>query len=105
MLQGSVDIVLLDVDLGEERALGFVEAARKQAFEGKILVVTAGVSRLEAGRLVERGCAGIILKQERPEVLLERIRAIHGCGAVCLGDFVRARAARGAGIPAFLRLL
>ena len=44
LLQGPVDMVLLDVDLGEERALAFVDAARKQNFEGRILVVTAGIS-------------------------------------------------------------
>ena len=72
----EVDVVLLDIDLGLQQGGAFLPLARDTGFKGKILVVTAGVSRLEAGRLVERGCAGIILKQERPEVLIERIRAI-----------------------------
>jgi len=74
----AVDVVLLDIDLGLQQGGAFLPLARDAGFKGKILVVTAGVSRLEAGRLVERGCAGIILKQERPEVLIERIRAITG---------------------------
>lgn len=79
VLKGSdVDVVLLDINLGLQQGGAFLPLARQAEFKGKILVVTAGVSRLEAGRLVERGCAGIILKQERPEVLIERIRAITG---------------------------
>jgi DNA-binding NarL/FixJ family response regulator len=74
----AVDVVLLDINLGLQQGGAFLPLARQAEFKGKILVVTAGVSRLEAGRLVERGCAGIILKQERPEVLIERIRAITG---------------------------
>jgi|GEM_PF-168136 len=72
----QVDVVLLDINLGLQQGGAFLPLAREAGFQGKILVVTAGVSKLEAGRLVERGCAGIILKQERPEVLIERIRAI-----------------------------
>jgi len=74
----AVDVVLLDINLGLQQGGAFLPLARQAEFKGKILVVTAGVSRLEAGRLVERGCAGIILKQERPEALIERIRAITG---------------------------
>jgi len=74
----AVDVVLLDINLGLQQGGAFLPLARDAGFKGKILVVTAGVSRLEAGRLVERGCAGIILKQERPEVLIERIREITG---------------------------
>src|SRR5215469_15451316 len=41
-------IVLLDVDLGGERALDFVTQVRKRGYEGKILIVTAGLSGQEA---------------------------------------------------------
>src|SRR5215467_14909794 len=40
--------VLLDVDLGKQRGLEFVEAARRSGFKGPILVLTAGVSGQEA---------------------------------------------------------
>ena len=75
-----VDIVLLDIDLGMEQGGAFLPLAKEQGFQGKVLVVTAGVSRLEAARLIERGCAGIILKQERPQLLIERIRAMTAAG-------------------------
>jgi len=68
--------VLLDINLGLQQGGAFLPLARDAGFKGKILVVTAGVSRLEAERLVERGCAGIVLKQEHPDVLIQRIREV-----------------------------
>ena len=76
LLQGSVDMVLLDVDLGEERALGFVEAARKSDFDGQILVVTAGISGTEAVRLLQAGVAGIFHKRHSGKTLCEAIRKL-----------------------------
>jgi DNA-binding NarL/FixJ family response regulator len=72
----TVDVVLLDINLGLQQGGAFLPLARDADFKGKILAVTAGVSKLEAGRLVERGCAGIVLKQEHPGVLIHRIREI-----------------------------
>jgi DNA-binding NarL/FixJ family response regulator len=71
-----VDLVLLDVDLGAQQGGAFLKLARAEGFEGKVLVVTAGVNDLEAARLLQRGCAGIFLKHERPPLLMERIRSI-----------------------------
>lgn len=76
LLQGTVDIVLLDVDLGEERALAFVETARKQHFEGRILVVTAGISGTEAVRLLQAGVSGIVHKRHSGKALCEAIRKV-----------------------------
>lgn len=76
LIQGSVDLVLLDVDLGEERALAFVEAARKNAFEGQILVLTAGISGTEAVRLLQAGVNGIVHKRHSGKLLCEAIRKV-----------------------------
>ncbi len=76
LIQFHVDMVLLDVDLGEERALGFVEAAVKANFEGKILVVTAGISGSEAVRLLQAGVAGIVHKRHSGRSLCEVIRKV-----------------------------
>ena len=72
----SVDLVLLDINLGSQQGGAFPQQARAAGYKGKILVVTAGVSKMEADRLMQRGCSGIVLKQERPELLIERIRAV-----------------------------
>jgi len=85
MLDGNVNMVLLDVDLGDERALGFVERARESAFEGQILVVTAGISSQEAVRLLQAGVAGIIHKRHSGRILCESIRKL-AAGESCLEE-------------------
>jgi DNA-binding NarL/FixJ family response regulator len=72
----SADVVLLDINLGLQQGGAFLNLAWEQGFKGKVLVVTAGVSKIEAARLMERGCSGIILKHERPQLLVERIRQV-----------------------------
>ena len=76
-------MVLLDVDLGPERALDFVTHAKKNGFEGQILVVTAGVSGQEAVQLVQAGVAGILHKQHSTEALCDAIRQV-AAGEVCI---------------------
>lgn len=84
MLPGSkANLVLLDVDLGSERALDFVKGARGNGYQGHILVVTAGMSDQEAIQLVQAGISGILHKQHSTDVLCSTIRRIAG-GEVCL---------------------
>lgn len=84
-LSRNVHMVLLDVDLGNERALKFVEEARKGLFEGQILVVTAGISGQEAVRLLQAGVSGILHKQHSSQILCESIRKL-AAGQSCLED-------------------
>jgi two-component system nitrate/nitrite response regulator NarL len=81
--KSGATMVLLDVDLGPERALDFVTLAKKKGFEGQILVVTAGVSGQEAVQLVQAGVAGILHKQHSTEKLSDAIRQV-AAGEVCL---------------------
>jgi len=71
-----VDVVLLDINLGSQQGGAFLNLARAGGYQGNILVVTAGVSKFEATRLMQRGCCGIFLKHERPQLLIESIRGI-----------------------------
>lgn len=79
----EVDIVLLDVDLGTERGLDFVTAAKRAGFQGRFLIVTAGISDHESVQLIEAGVAGILHKQNSTEVLGNTIRKVAS-GEVCL---------------------
>jgi two-component system nitrate/nitrite response regulator NarL len=72
------NLVLLDVDLGAERALDFVRGARGAGFEGQILIVTAGMSDQEAVQLVQAGVSGIVHKHHSTDVLCGAIRQIAG---------------------------
>jgi len=81
--RSGASMVLLDVDLGPERALDFVTQAKKGGFEGQILVVTAGISGQEAVQLVQAGVAGILHKQHSTEALCNAIRQV-AAGEVCI---------------------
>jgi two-component system nitrate/nitrite response regulator NarL len=76
LAQRTYDIVLLDHDLGAERASQFLPAARQMGFEGRVLVVTAWVSDTEARRLLRQGVGGIFLKQGQLSELMEGIRTV-----------------------------
>lgn len=77
-LLAGIGMVLLDVDLGSERALDFVESARRQGYTGHILVLTAGISGLEAVQLIRAGVSGIMHKHHSGQVLCETIRKVAG---------------------------
>lgn len=70
------DLVLLDHDLGNERASQFLPAAREAGFGGRVLIVTAWVSDTEARRLLRQGVAGIFLKESALNELAASIRAV-----------------------------
>ena len=78
-----MDVVLLDHDLGVERASQFLPVARQRGFTGRVLIVTAWVSDTEAKRLLRQGVAGIFVKDNPLGALAESIRLIQG-GAVWL---------------------
>ena len=80
LAQRPVDLVLLDHDLGGERASQFLPMARQAGFEGRVLVVTACVSETEARRLLQQGVSGIFLKEAPLEELLESIRTVMSGG-------------------------
>jgi two-component system nitrate/nitrite response regulator NarL len=94
----DADVVLLDVDLGTERAIDFVRGARQKGSGGRILVVTAGVSDQEAVQLVQAGVAGILHKQHSTEVLCAKIREV-AAGEVCLEPAYLAPLFRSVGRP------
>jgi two-component system nitrate/nitrite response regulator NarL len=81
------DLVLLDHDLGSERASQFLPAARQLGFEGKVLVVTAWVSDNEARRLARQGASGIFLKHAPLRDLVEAIRTVSAGGRWFHGAF------------------
>ncbi len=81
--KSGATMVLLDVDLGPERALDFVTNAKKNGFDGQILVVTAGISGPQAVQLVQAGVAGILHKQHSTEKLCDAIRQV-AAGEVCI---------------------
>jgi len=69
-----VDIVLLDFDLGNEKGSSFLAKACAAGFQGKTLLLTAGVNELEAADLIRQGISGVVLKHSPPAELSESIQ-------------------------------
>lgn len=76
--RGGVDIVLLDIDLGERRGSELLVRAKEAGYGGRFLVVTAGVGADEGSQLLRMGANGIFLKQSPPKELAKSVRAVVG---------------------------
>jgi two-component system nitrate/nitrite response regulator NarL len=70
----DVDIVLLDLDLGQERGSDFLEGLRVERLKVKILLVTAGVDESEVPTLIRKGISGVFMKHGSPALLIQGIR-------------------------------
>jgi two-component system, NarL family, nitrate/nitrite response regulator NarL len=85
----EIDIVLLDVDLGEDRGTDFLETLHARRFPGKVLLVTAGVNESEVPNLIRKGISGIFLKHGSPSLLVQGIRETMEGKALFEQDLLR----------------
>jgi two-component system, NarL family, nitrate/nitrite response regulator NarL len=76
MQRQSIDLVLLDFDLGGRDGREFLRLARDQEFEGKVLVVTAGVDSIAVSELVRSGISGVFRKHDSAALLAQGIREV-----------------------------
>lgn len=70
----DIDLVLLDFDLGDEPGNQFLASARESGYEGKVLIVTAGMTAAESSAVLKLGALGIVLKQSSLDTLSNAIR-------------------------------
>jgi DNA-binding NarL/FixJ family response regulator len=76
--QGTVDVVLLDFDLGHDHGSRFIADSRGAGHTLKILMVTAGMSAIESSTALRLGASGIFLKHGSPGALAQAIRLVAG---------------------------
>jgi len=72
----AIDLVLLDFDLGERDGREFLRLAKEQGFNGKVLLVTAGVDAPSISELIRAGISGIFHKHDSAELLAQGIRDV-----------------------------
>jgi DNA-binding NarL/FixJ family response regulator len=72
----EVDLILLDYDLYGRPGSELFYYLNELAFDGKVLVVTAGVSDPVRRDLFEEGIAGILHKHDPPSMLAGAIRDV-----------------------------
>jgi DNA-binding NarL/FixJ family response regulator len=68
--------VLLDFDLGGHDGKEFLRLARKQGFNGKVLLVTAGVDSESVSDLIRSGISGVFRKHDSAALLAQGIRDV-----------------------------
>lgn len=76
LANGGFDLILLDYELGDRRGNEVVAAAQERGYQGKILIVTVGLTRAEVRQMLNHGVNGIFLKNNSPEQLVEAIKAV-----------------------------
>jgi two-component system nitrate/nitrite response regulator NarL len=84
----AATMIILDVDLGGDRAIDFVVEAKRRGFTGQVLVVTAGVSGQEAVQLVQSGVSGILHKHHSSDVLLNAVQQVAAGGVFLEKDYL-----------------
>jgi two-component system, NarL family, nitrate/nitrite response regulator NarL len=73
--RSAYDLVLLDFDLGNETGTTVIGQLRQAGYDGRIVILSAGVSDYAAATLAAAGVCGIVRKTHSIDVLVERIQA------------------------------
>jgi DNA-binding NarL/FixJ family response regulator len=70
------DLLLVDIQLGKESALDFLEELMAVC-ESRSILVTGTSNEEDIQRAIQAGVTGVVFKDEDPEVLLRAIRKVH----------------------------
>jgi len=82
ILKGSsIDIVLSDLNLRQERGEDLISAARRAGYQGRFLMVAGAADARELSAAIKLGASGIFLKSEALDRLVQAIRLVAS-GAV-----------------------
>lgn len=98
------DIILLDLDLGDESGLGVLRKLLAAASDARVILVTGLRSPDEHQRAVQLGAMGLVRKEQAADVLLQAIEKVYAgevwlepsLVARALGDMSRRRSAESA---------
>jgi DNA-binding NarL/FixJ family response regulator len=95
------DVILLDLDLGQENGLDFISDLLERFRPVRILVLTASTDTRTHLQAVHAGASGVVVKEQAPEMLLKAIESVSAGEAwlgsalmsAVLGEFSKAREA------------
>lgn len=77
LLKGDVDVLMLDYDLKGHSPVEFVLTLKASGFQGKILLVTAGLPDRDALELIRLGVSGIFHKQHATDDLIRSVWEVY----------------------------
>lgn len=72
----KIDLVMLDYDLGEQPGTQLLPEARRSGFDGRVLMVTGGMSNSSILHVLDKGASGIFLKNSPLAELIQAIRRV-----------------------------
>ena len=96
--KSTVDIVLLDYDLGNELAFTFFDRLREISLKVPVLIVSAGINQLAVRRLLAMGAAGIVWKTSAVKDLADCVHEVLRGATWKDGECLR-RALQGTPMP------
>jgi DNA-binding NarL/FixJ family response regulator len=76
MRKDKIDLIMLDYDLGEQPGIQLLSEARKNGFDGRVLMVTGGMSDSTVLHALDNGASGIFLKNSPLTELIQAIRRV-----------------------------
>jgi two-component system, NarL family, nitrate/nitrite response regulator NarL len=76
----TVDVVLLDFDVGAEHGNDFISAARQAGYQGRFLIVAGSADVRSSAIALKLGASGVFLKSEAPDRLVQAIRLVGDGG-------------------------
>ena len=71
-----VDLILLELKIGTEGSDEFIGAARRAGYQGRFLLVTAGIDPARSAAALKLGASGIFLKCTSSTRLVQAIRLV-----------------------------
>ena len=71
------DVIVLDLRMPEGGGLALLDAIKSERLDAKTVVLTAAISDDEVAQALQKGVAGLVLKESAPEQLLECVRRVH----------------------------
>src|SRR6185436_6637547 len=71
------DIILLDLRMPHGGGLALIDALAAEKIRTKTVVLTAAISDEEVSQALQKGAAGLVLKESSPDQLLECVRRVH----------------------------
>lgn len=78
--RSTVDVVLLDFEIGTEHSNDFISAALKAGYPGRFLIVAGALDVRKSAIALKLGASGIFLKSEAPDRLVQAINLVANGG-------------------------
>jgi two-component system, NarL family, response regulator DevR len=76
----TVDVLLLDFDVGTEHGNDFIPTARQAGYQGQFLIVAGSADVRSSAIALKLGASGIFLNSESPDRLVQAIRLVGNGG-------------------------